>query len=162
MNELDRHPELKRVAVERDRQIAKWGEQEQASLYEWVSILTEELGELAKAVNDHDLPEAGKEAVEVAAVAVKIVQVIERIGVDIPWPTISDPVRPDLLKGLPSVTVPDGWRVERIVARQEYSHNLPVWKVVVGRKLEPGHSGFTQMAADGSTLQEAIDRATSE
>ena len=76
---------INRVVEERSRQSALWGEQSNNSLYEWMSILGEEYGELCEAVNETCFknprhPERGgrgkiiKEAVQVAAVAVAIVE----------------------------------------------------------------------------------------
>lgn len=89
------------VLTERDRQEAKWGDQSGNELTTWVTILTEEVGELAEAVlklrwltpedvlnnartlgidvTDADLP-LGKvltEALQCAAVAVAIMQAIK-------------------------------------------------------------------------------------
>jgi NTP pyrophosphatase (non-canonical NTP hydrolase) len=73
------------IKEERQRQIAKWGPQEQVSLFERLAALTEEVGELAEAISETygttiTHPERGgldsirKEAVQVAAVAVAIVE----------------------------------------------------------------------------------------
>ena len=40
------------ILSERTRQDSKWGQQNHDDLY-WLSILTEEVGEAAKAINDH-------------------------------------------------------------------------------------------------------------
>jgi len=77
------------VRAERDRQNEKWGDQSDNHLFEWVSILGEEFGEFCEAVNETyfvngDKPERGgldrmrKEAVQVAAVAVAIIQSLDR------------------------------------------------------------------------------------
>ena len=71
---------IQRVLKERDRQDAKWGYPQDNTPFEWLSILTEEVGELAEALNnallggDGDLEHAMVEAVQVAAVAVSIVE----------------------------------------------------------------------------------------
>lgn len=56
------------VQDERKKQDKKWGEQEHGG-HAWVSILTEEVGEVAKAINEDDMVEALKELEQVAAVA---------------------------------------------------------------------------------------------
>lgn len=77
---------LHAIAVERKRQIEKWGSQDSNTLFAWMSILMEEVGELAEAVNETEFmnaahPERGgmeaiqKEAVHVAAVAASIIEV---------------------------------------------------------------------------------------
>lgn len=80
------------VTVERERQIEKWGDQSENHPFEWVSILSEEVGELAEAINEtcfvseHVKREKGgteaiiREAVQVAAVATAIVEAMLKIG----------------------------------------------------------------------------------
>jgi NTP pyrophosphatase (non-canonical NTP hydrolase) len=53
---------------ERKRQKEKWGEQEHGG-HAWVSILLEEVGEVAKAINEDNMREALIELEQVAAVA---------------------------------------------------------------------------------------------
>ena len=76
---------LHAIAEERKRQIEKWGSQDSNTLFAWMSILMEEVGELAEAVNETEFmnaahPERGgmeaiqKEAVHVAAVAASIIE----------------------------------------------------------------------------------------
>ncbi|MGF9913709.1 hypothetical protein ABEX47_03240 [Paenibacillus ehimensis] len=84
-------PALQSVIEERQRQNAKWGEQNHP-LAAWVSILGEEYGELCEAVNEtifNNGPEAREkgghaniraEAVQVAAVAVQLVEMLDRNG----------------------------------------------------------------------------------
>jgi len=76
---------LELVAAEREHQNMKWGDQSWNHPFEWMSILAEEVGELAEAVNETCF-ENGKnrdrggveriihEAVQVAAVAVAIIE----------------------------------------------------------------------------------------
>jgi NTP pyrophosphatase (non-canonical NTP hydrolase) len=73
---------IKDVVEERKRQEAKWGEQNHAPIY-YLAILTEEVGEFAKeCLTDH----FGKtrtenlrvEAVQVAAVALAIIECLDR------------------------------------------------------------------------------------
>ncbi len=81
---------LELVAAERQRQNDKWGDQSGNHMFEWMSILGEEYGELCEAVNEtcfktaHVKPERGgfeaikREAIQVAAVATTIVEAIVR------------------------------------------------------------------------------------
>jgi len=55
------------VGHERKRQDEKWGIQTHSG-HSWVSILTEELGEFAAAVNDGEPEQAEAELVQIAAV----------------------------------------------------------------------------------------------
>ncbi len=77
---ITRYKALVRVHAERDRQDVKWGYPQNNTPFEWVSILMEEVGELAEAVNDamlggdKNLKQAVKEAVHVSAVALAIVE----------------------------------------------------------------------------------------
>ncbi len=64
------------IHEERQRQDREWGEQNHDDLY-WLGILTEEVGELAKAIIEGDCHGA-KELVEVAAVAVQWLDAIGR------------------------------------------------------------------------------------
>ncbi len=78
------------VMDERARQDEKWGDQSRQSLFEWMSILGEEYGELCEAVNEtcfHSTyvnPEKGgmdalqREATHVAVVAVAIMESVIR------------------------------------------------------------------------------------
>ena len=78
------------VLAERIRQDSKWGEQNHG-FAPWMCILMEEVGECAEAVNEtifNNGPEARKrggldnirkEAVQVAAVAIAMVECIDRI-----------------------------------------------------------------------------------
>lgn len=81
------------VTVERALQLEKWGPQDTNAWPEWMSILTEEVGELAEAINETHFrnaahPERGglekirHEAVQVAAVAVAIVEATLRMEAD--------------------------------------------------------------------------------
>jgi len=76
---------LELVRQERENQNEKWGDQSDVDLFEWVSILAEEVGELAQEVNDVHLcrhvhvkrggyKRVQEEAVQVAAVAIEIVE----------------------------------------------------------------------------------------
>jgi hypothetical protein len=79
------------IRAERDRQDKKWGVQRH-DLPVWATILGEEYGELCQAINEtifDNGPEARlkggyanvkKEAIQVAAVAVALVEMLERAG----------------------------------------------------------------------------------
>lgn len=77
------------VVFERKRQDELWGDQSERPLFERLSILVEEVGELAEAINETCLnsaihPERGgvaavqREATHVAAVAVSIIEAATR------------------------------------------------------------------------------------
>lgn len=81
------------VVDERRRQIAEWGLSSSLYLFELMSILGEEFGELCQAVNESCFqkpkhPERGgeeaivREAVQVAAVAVQVIEVILSYNMD--------------------------------------------------------------------------------
>lgn len=74
------------ILDERDRQDEKWGPQDH-SLFEWVTILTEEVGELAAAALGHTFGTAQhpdldwrKEAVQIAALALAMLEQPTRHG----------------------------------------------------------------------------------
>lgn len=64
------------VLAERDRQDYLWGSMPRnKTAHQWLSFLTEELGEVAKAINEHESYERVKEElVHVAAVAVAAIE----------------------------------------------------------------------------------------
>ena len=71
-----------KVIAERIRQNKKWGYPQKNTPFEWVSILTEEVGELAQATNDafmgqiksNQTDKIVHEAIQIAAVAVAIIE----------------------------------------------------------------------------------------
>jgi len=65
------------VKLERERQEKKWGEQNHFDSI-WLAILTEEVGEVAKAILEHE--NIQYELVQVAAVAQAWAESIERNG----------------------------------------------------------------------------------
>lgn len=77
---IDKADAMVAVFAERNRQNEKWGYPQDNTPFEWLSILTEEVGEFAEALNnallggDGDLGDAIVEAVQVAAVALSIVE----------------------------------------------------------------------------------------
>lgn len=67
------------ILAERERQDRKWGTPQENTYCEWSSILTEEVGELAKELNELNFGRGDKtrmeaEAVQVAAVALAILE----------------------------------------------------------------------------------------
>ena len=68
---------LNEVATERRRQDAKWGEQNHHAGV-WMLILTEEVGEAAKAALEMHEADERAEYIQVAAVAVARVEAIDR------------------------------------------------------------------------------------
>ena len=76
---------LGEIANERVRQNDKWGEQNHKPV-EWIAILTEEVGEAAKEAienhfeypNNEGLTNYRKELVQVAAVAVQMIECFDR------------------------------------------------------------------------------------
>jgi len=65
------------VVNERERQEAKWGQQDHHPAC-WLVILTEETGEACKAVLERDLLQYRAELVQVAAVAVAGIEALDR------------------------------------------------------------------------------------
>lgn len=83
---------LAAVIAERQRQDAKWGEQNHTP-EKWFVILAEEFGEVARAIYEGDLKHAQTELVEVAAVAVAMMQSMERNqGVMVEGDASADPL----------------------------------------------------------------------
>lgn len=73
---------LASVRFERLRQDAKWGEHQRHTLVEWLAILSEEHGELAREIlrahfGQIQSKNLRAEAVQVAAVAVAIIEAID-------------------------------------------------------------------------------------
>lgn len=65
------------------RQIEKWGIQKR-SIFEWMNYTTEELGSLAKAINEHHYRKGPKEKViaeafQVATLALKIAEMFNHL-----------------------------------------------------------------------------------
>jgi len=70
------------VAEEHDRQVEKWGYQNH-SLFEWMTYLTEEVGESAQAISEYEYREgtaedAIKELVQVAALATRMMAIMRQ------------------------------------------------------------------------------------
>ena len=68
MNEMTRAKILEAVLSERERQDERWGDQTDNTDLEWMSILTEEIGEVAKDVNDQRIAGMFEELIQCAAV----------------------------------------------------------------------------------------------
>jgi NTP pyrophosphatase (non-canonical NTP hydrolase) len=68
---------MNRIHNERDRQDELWGEQKH-SPGDWVPILVEEVGEVCTAINDGDMEGYPIELVQVAAVAVSMLECFEK------------------------------------------------------------------------------------
>lgn len=72
---------IERVMQENDRQLLKWGVQTRSS-FEWMTYITEEVGELAQAVSEFEYREGKKEdvrkeAIHVASLALKIAEMFD-------------------------------------------------------------------------------------
>jgi len=70
---------LKQISTERIRQEALWGPQNHSGAV-WTSILMEEVGEVAKAVNEGDESNYIEELIQVAALAVAMIESANRNG----------------------------------------------------------------------------------
>jgi len=71
------------IFAEHERQINKWGRQVR-SIFEFLAYLTEELGELSKAISEavyrnKDIQEIEKEAIQVATLALKIANMAKQL-----------------------------------------------------------------------------------
>ena len=73
------HSVLSEVLNERDRQDAKRGEQNHSAVM-WLTILGEEVGEACKGALEGDLENYREEVIQVAAVAVAMVECLDRHG----------------------------------------------------------------------------------
>ena len=70
---------LNEVETERNNQIKKWGEQTHGP-DRWMSILVEEVGEVARAANERFPRQYRAELIQVAAVAVAMIETLDRTG----------------------------------------------------------------------------------
>ncbi|KKL59048.1 hypothetical protein LCGC14_2219180, partial [marine sediment metagenome] len=68
--ERDRRDIWSRILLERARQDTKFGAQHKLSPKDWLTILVEEVGEVAEAILEHDIDNYSVELVQVAAVCV--------------------------------------------------------------------------------------------
>ena len=65
------------ILEERQRQDLKWGEQNH-NIYKWLAILGEEIGEVNKAALEDNYDEVIDELVQVGAVAIAMIESLER------------------------------------------------------------------------------------
>lgn len=69
------------VIIEREKQDKEWGPDRIQTFYEWLPILTEEVGEVARVMNEKESNERLRdELVHVAAVAVAWMEAIDQRG----------------------------------------------------------------------------------
>ncbi len=68
------------IINEEYKQEEKWGEQNHDNYY-WICILTEEIGEIAKALIENQNEDMEKEIIQTAAVCVSWVDCIKRKGI---------------------------------------------------------------------------------
>jgi NTP pyrophosphatase (non-canonical NTP hydrolase) len=69
--------ELREIQAERERQDARWGEQNHEPMV-WLSILTEEVGEVAKAILEGSVSNYREEIIQCAAVSLAALQSLNR------------------------------------------------------------------------------------
>ena len=79
--EVARAKVLENVLAERERQDSIWGDQRDNTDDMWALIAREELGEVAKDINDNKLGSAYTEIIQVAAVMVAWAESLRRRGV---------------------------------------------------------------------------------
>lgn len=75
----DQEKIVKEILVERDRQDRLWGVQDHEP-FKWVTILLEEVGEYAQDVLEGRMTHAREEVVQIAAVAMAIVESMDRVS----------------------------------------------------------------------------------
>lgn len=68
------------INAERDRQDAKWGRDRDLHPFLWLTILTEEVGEVARASLKGDTENLRDELVQVAAVAIAQLEAMKQTG----------------------------------------------------------------------------------
>ncbi len=82
LSTTDLPPPLRRaledVAAERTRQEEVWGDQRDRDFRTWLAILVEEVGETAQAILQRDPTALRREIVQVAAVAVAMIEAYDR------------------------------------------------------------------------------------
>ena len=79
--EIARAKVLENVLAERERQDSIWGDQRDNADDTWALIALEELGEVAKDINDNRLGSAYTEIIQVAAVMVAWAESLRRRGI---------------------------------------------------------------------------------
>jgi len=75
---MDRKYIFKAISEERKKQDEKWDEQNHHP-YKWFAILAEEIGEANKAVLEDSLLKYSNELIQVAAVAVAMIECVHRV-----------------------------------------------------------------------------------
>lgn len=66
---------FKKINEERDRQDAKWGPNPRnLPLGEWLAVLVEEVGEIAKSLLDNDMDNLIVEIIQVCAVGISMIE----------------------------------------------------------------------------------------
>tara|TARA_B100000530_G_C15656635_1_gene368575 strand:+ start:94 stop:330 length:237 start_codon:yes stop_codon:yes gene_type:complete len=68
---------IESILDERDRQDAKWGEQNH-EIFKWLAILGEEVGEINKAALENQYDETINELIQTGAVVVAMIESLER------------------------------------------------------------------------------------
>ena len=68
---------IESILAERDRQDAKWGEQNH-EIFKWLAILGEEVGEINKAALENQYNETINELIQTGAVVVAMIESLER------------------------------------------------------------------------------------
>ena len=68
---------IESILAERDRQDAKWGEQNH-EIFKWLAILGEEVGEINKAALENQYDETINELIQTGAVVVAMIESLER------------------------------------------------------------------------------------
>jgi len=68
---------IKEIIKERKRQDKMWGVQNHRPLT-WLSILVEEVGEVSKAINENKVEDYRTETIQVAAVAIAMLESLDR------------------------------------------------------------------------------------
>ncbi len=71
------------ILEERERQDNKWGVQNHDPKW-WLAILTEEVGEVARAILEGSGLDYRKELVQCAAVCINAIECVDRNGADVP------------------------------------------------------------------------------
>jgi NTP pyrophosphatase (non-canonical NTP hydrolase) len=79
---IDMQEVLFEVEKERARQDKLWGSQRDFTTHQWLAILMEEVGEVARAALSHDRDNWYEELIQVAAVAVQMAEHLD----DTVWP----------------------------------------------------------------------------
>ena len=71
---------LSGIVAERQAQDKKWGDQRGLPRERWATILTEEVGEIARAILENDTPGLKTELIQLAAVSVAFAEALEDVN----------------------------------------------------------------------------------